>query len=220
MSLITPQEVIMYSPAGNDYPTKVLCDLIRDVEEDLMNKCLGVELYEYMISKLNPYPADAEEWNAEGSYDEDEYAIRNGCLFVSLIDDNTSDPGEEDNVTWELFERFSDPGVRDLWVYVRRIIALQVYHDSLTKTTWRAGRNGVAVHQTSGGNDGWRSGNKGEIIGVKTDVRHDIDRITDNMVVWLRRYGEEKNLPLAKACGSKICGTKRRARGHRFMFRN
>lgn len=222
-NLITPHEVLIYSPAGYDYPTKTFCDLIRDVEEDLASKCLGWTLYNYLISKLTPYPKCAVDYVSGATYQEGDMVIMNGCVFISTIDENTDDPAAEceENCYWQMFDRFTDEGARQLWVYLRRLLALQVYHDSLTFVTWRGGRNGVVVHQSAGGNDGWRSGNKGELYGVKADLIKDINRIKDNMVNWLSRSAADYDLPLATACGSKICGGgKRRSRGTRFMFRN
>lgn len=179
MNLITAFEVLKYSPAGSDYPTATFCEIIPQVEQEFSRECLGKELYDYFVGKLTPYPSGVTEYDSGATYAEGDVVIRNGCLFVSAVASNTTDPLTETG-DWEAFERFTDAGVNEFWnLYLRRILALKVYMSSLLFTTWRAGSGGVVIAQ--GDSAGMRAANKGEIADVKRGLLAEIERTTENM---------------------------------------
>ena len=127
MSLITAFEVLKYSPAGNDYPTATFCELIPQIEQKFKRDCLGKALYDYMVSKLTPYPTGVIEYNPTTTYAIGDKVIRNGCLFVSTVAGVAQHPLKW-NGDWEAFERFTDEDVNTFWFsFVRRILALKVY---------------------------------------------------------------------------------------------
>lgn len=203
-NLITAFEVLKYSPAGSDYPTRYFCDLIPQIEQEFARECLGQDLYDYFVSKLADYPTDAAEWDSTETYAADDTVIRNGCLFVSQVNSNTSDP-LEDSVNWTAFERFTDSAVNDFWEdYLRRILALKVYMSSLIYTTWRSGAGGIVI--SAGDNAGFRAANKAEISDIKTGIIAEIERTTKNMIVWLGDNGTDAGFPTALVCNQK-CDT-------------
>ena len=51
-TVITPWEVIQYSPAGSNYPASAVCSDIRQVEEDFFYRCFGHEFYEAELRYL------------------------------------------------------------------------------------------------------------------------------------------------------------------------
>ena len=215
MSLITAYEVLKYSPAGNDYPTAQFCELIPQIEQEFARDCLGQELYDYFVSKLTAYPATTQEWDASGSYCIGDVVIRNGCLFISVLEHSDSDPllGEDD---WEPFERFTDAQVNIFWEkYLRRLLALKVYSASLLYTTWRAGAGGltIAVGDGVGGGSGFRAATKAELSDVKTGLIAEIERVTANMLQWIKDNSETSGFPTVKSCSNDLCATPgRRAR--------
>jgi hypothetical protein len=200
MSLITAYEVLKYSTAGNDYPTAQFCELIPQIEQEFARDCIGPELYEYFLSKLAPYPVGLTEFVDGEDYDTGEKVIRNGCIFVSIVNNNQSDPLSETG-DWEAWERFTEENVQAFWEkYLRRLLALKVYMASLIYTTWRAGAGGVTI--AAGDSAGMRAANKAEMSDVKTGLINEIERVTQNMRYWIRDNGTSAGFPSTFVCNS------------------
>lgn len=217
MSLITAYEVLRYSTAGKEYPTAQFCELIPQIEEEFARECLSQDLYDFMVSKLVEYPSDAVEFDTCYPYATDAVVIRNGCLFVSLIDDNATDPLDGTG-EWEAFERFDHVGANELWAkYLRRILAVKVFSASRFHTTWKSGAGGVAI--SMGDNSGYRSAKKEELITLKEADIAIIETATKNMLVWLKTNAETKGLPLPPLCVDSGCQT-RGKRVRRWSFSN
>jgi len=193
MDLITPFEVLKYSPAGFDYPTSSFCELIPQIEQEFADECLGTTLYDYLVSKLTTYPSSVSEYDPNVSYSLDDLVIRNGCTFKSTANSNTTDPIVSGS-DWTAFERFTDAGSNQLWTgYLRFLLALKVYDASLIFTTYRSGAGGLTVNQGDG--SGFRSANKAEIIQTSAKLDGQIKRTTDNMLRWLTKNAETLGLP-------------------------
>ena len=209
MSLITAFEVLKYSPAGSDYPTAHFCELIPQIEQEFARECIGTDMYDYFVGKLTAYPDNAAEWESCNTYTTGNVVIRNGCLFVAQNVHTASDPLAQIDDDWEPFERFTDATVNTFWVkYLRRLLALKVYSSSLLYTTWRAGAGGVniAVGDGVGGGSGFRAATKTELSDLKTNLIGEIDRVTANMLQWLKDNSETSGFPPLKSC-NQICQT-------------
>lgn len=217
MNLTTAYEVLRYSTAGKDYPTGQFCELIPQIEEEFARDCLGQELYDHMVDSLAEYPTGAAEFDTCTAYAEGDTVIRNGCLFVSQIDDNVSDPLNETG-DWAAFERFTEAGANLLWTkYLRRILALKVFVASRYDTTWRAGAGGVSV--ATGDSAGFRAASKTELTTLTASDVSKIETATKNMLEWLRLNAEANGLPTAPACSTNSCQT-RGSRVRRWNFGN
>lgn len=205
MSLTTAYEVLKYSGAGKSYPMLRFCNLIPEVEETFTRKCLGQELYDYLVDHLVEYPVDAVEWISGQTYTTDDVVIRNGCLFTSTAFCNTSDP-LEDEENWTPFERFDTAGANTLWKkYLRTIFARMVYAESLFQTTWQSDSTGIIVNK--GDNVGYRSADKSELSTIMNDLKGKIANVTDNMLNWLKNNGEDAGLPVPESCKTRNCPT-------------
>jgi len=175
---------------------------------------LGKERYDYMVASLTDVPF-SDVWDSCKSYSVDETVIREGCTFVSLINDNFSDPLDSED--WNLFERFTTAGSNLLWTrYLRVILAYKVYLSSLFANTWMPGSGGVVVNQ--GDQTGFRSGKKDEIIQLKSEAMSNVERMTANMLKWLKDFGVENSIPEPDICGTACATPGRRQR--RWAFRN
>jgi len=195
MSLITPFEVLKYSPAGFEYPTGSFCQIIPQVEQEFVRQCLDDELYNYLVSKLTPYPTGTGEYDPGNSYDSGDIVIRNGQLFVSDVNSNATDPLTPGS-PWSDFERFTEAGANELWKgYLRFILALKVYMSSLIFTTYRGGSGGLVIN-SGGDGTGFRSANKSELITVNEHLVGQVERATANMLVWLKDNATAKGLPV------------------------
>ena len=200
MNLITAFEVLRHSTAKNDYPTAQFCELIPQIEQELARECLGQELYDYFVSKLAVYPAGVSEYDATADYDIGELAIRNGCIFESLVNNNPSDPLAETG-DWQAWERFTDAHVQNFWEkYLRRLLALKVYSASLIYTTWPGGAGGVVI--SAGDSAGMRAANKAEMSDVKTGLIKEMERLTENMRHWIKDNGTAAGFPSTFICNS------------------
>lgn len=222
-NLITAYEVKRYSPAGANYPEVNICEAIPQVEEDLGYKCLGEELYEYLLSVLTEYPANVQEYDPATEYTTDEVVVRNGCLFISDTACNRTDPLDADT-DWLPVDKFTVACANTLWVnYLRRILALRVYETVMMYDTQQSGAGGVVVALGDGYNQGHRAANKGEIADRAKRLDADANTAVQNMWRWMGKQLEEGTctvLPLqsAKACWSAQC-TQPRKNIRRWAFR-
>ena len=222
-NLITAYEVKRFSPAGANYPEVNICEAIPHVEEDLGYKCLGGELYEYLLSVLTPYPNVVVEYDPATEYGLNEYVVRHGCLFKSTVACNRTDPMEPDN-DWTKVEKFTVACANTLWTgYLRRILALRVYETVMLYDTQQSGAGGVVVALGDGYNTGQRAATKGEIADRAKRLDADANTAVQNMWRWMQKKidaGECTALPLqsSTACWSAQC-TQPRRNIRRFAFR-
>ena len=190
-TLATPYEVVKYSQAGRDYPTDKICNILPQVEEEFGYDCLGETLYEYLLGELEAYPDNVEDWSSDGSYDIDDYVVRFGCLYKSLIDCNRNDPADEVEGAWEVPARFGDNQcANELWDnYLRQIIALKTYVLSINSTSMKSGPNGITVLENPDRfqGSGTRTANKAERSDYKVDHLKTIEIITRNMLRWAQK---------------------------------
>lgn len=188
-TLITPFEVVLYSPAGRQYPLDKICDLIADIEEEFGFECLGETLYEWLKENAT-YPEGATVWDCNERYDTGDYVIKDGTYFVSTADLNSTTPTDEDS-DWEIPERFgADDCANTFWnKYLRRVLALKIFERSLNFTTRETGAKGLTVLEGGGayGNQGFRSGSKSELSDYKKDLNVEIGTSVSNMMRWARK---------------------------------
>lgn len=186
--LITPFEAVKFSQAGRDYPTEPMCQMIPQIEQEFGAECLGKTLYKWLQDNLATVPTGAEEWSCEQAYAEDDYAIRNGCLFISLIDDNIDDPLDSEN--WEVAERFENNDcANEMWTeYLRPILANKLFASSLTFTTMRANAGGLTVLAGTDNfnSQGFRSAKKDELADVKNAINQETERVVRNLIRWAK----------------------------------
>ena len=69
-TLITAAEVVRDSPAGNGFPTAVICKQIGLIEPDFGEECLGEDLYEWLLDNVEAVPDTIQEWVQDSEYAE------------------------------------------------------------------------------------------------------------------------------------------------------
>jgi hypothetical protein len=214
MNLTTPFEVLKYSPAGFSYPTRSFCFLIPQIEQAFKRECLGDKLFDFLVSRLKPYPANFEEWDAAATYSTGDIAIRNLCTYESTANANTTDPLAPGS-SWALFQRFDHAGANELWEsYLRQILASKVYVATLPSATYQTGAGGLVVN--NGDSTGARAASKSELLGIINEQTDFVRMTVENMLEWLADNAAAKGLPYA-GC-STGCET-RATRSRRFAFR-
>ena len=198
--IATPFEILIGSAAGFDYPTSSFCLLIPQYEQALTHQCLGKDLYDFMVSKMNEYPENVTAWDQGAEYSIDDYVVRNYYTYKSTANSNTSDPAVFGS-SWERFAKFNHAGATELWdEYLMRLIAMRVYNSSLPLVTYRAGAGGVIIN--TGYSSGERTANKAEMLTLNVHHEGLIEMITTNMVKWLSDNWESKGLP-TPSCAKK-----------------
>lgn len=221
--MITAYEVVRFSPAGKDYPTVNICEAIPQVEEAFGYSCLGADLYEYLLSVLVPYPETAAEYDPGTDYALGEYVVRHGCLFVSAVDCNRTDPLDADT-DWTPVDRFTDACANTLWTkYLRRILALRVYEAVVLYDTQTSGAAGVTIRIGDGYSSGSRAASKGEIGDRQKRLQNDASTTLENMYRWMQKQIDDATcttLPLESgtACWSANCQKPSRG-GRRIAWR-
>lgn len=141
MTLITPYEVIKYGPVADTFPTKYVCDQIYVEESLLFHECLGEDLYEAMLADMNSM-SGIDDYDIQKTYSIDDEVIYEGCVFVSLTDENNADP---DNMNyWKVRDKFKNECFQTLWDNILgQLIAFSVSLASVRYATYQAGGHGI-----------------------------------------------------------------------------
>lgn len=210
MTLITAFEVVSYSPAGRDYPTKHICDALDREVESFMHSCFGDDFTTWLVDHLTQYPPNVVEWVSGTTYATDDIVLRFGCLFTSNIDNNTTDPADDpgDPAEWSALPKFTDDCANFLWIkYLRQILAFRVYMSTLNFSTTQSGAGGLVIMVGDG--TGRRNATKAEISDMKTTLMHQSDMASENLLRWLQtqRTNTECTLPfnLLETCSTNDC---------------
>jgi len=221
-TVITPWEVIRYSPAGSNYPTAFICQNIRQVEEAFFYACFGQTFYEYMLAHLNEYPTDEPGlYDPTQTYALNDYAVYEGRLYQSLAGSNTGNIPATETDKWALFEKFDNDCLNALWTgYLRPYLAHVLYAESLLFTTQSSGAGGITVRANDRGEGGGiRTANMAEISAHKASVMDTAAKIYDNMIRYINLNAatctDYQNI---LACNSN-CGPAVKKAGRRIAFR-
>lgn len=203
--LISPSEVVRYSPVDRNYPAATLCDLILQVEEAWFHDCLGDSMYEYLQSVLTEKPDGVKPWSSGKTYLENDVVLSNLCLFISTSDCNNTQPGEVGGF-WEPLPKFTDDCANELWSkYVARILSFKVYSKSLIFTTYKSGSGGLTVNETN--SSGVRAGNYKEVGMTQKELLEQIEETVQNMIRWLRKKVKDTSCSFPSDIPSLECET-------------
>lgn len=187
-TLTTSIEVLNNSPAGRDYPTTHICEVLPNIEETIWNRCFGDTFFDYMVEHLTDIP-NPDEWDDCKIYSDGDFVIRDTRIYESQVNLNRSDP-LEDSTKWSLIKKFDTDCLNTLWErYLVKVIALRAYAGSLLYTTHNTGAGGLTIRSDDAnrGGSGTRSANKAELILTETKTLKDAQEIYENMVVWLKK---------------------------------
>ena len=140
-TLITPYEVIKYAPVAESFPTKYVCDQIFVTEAELFMECIGNDLYESMLADVKT-ASGIDDYNIQTTYSEGNEVVYEGCVFVSLVDDNNLDP---ENINgWKVRDKFNSECFQTLWDhYLKQLLAFAVILKGVRYATFQAGGHGI-----------------------------------------------------------------------------
>lgn len=209
--ILTPFEVVVYSPAGRDYPQGVIAQILPDIEAEIGYSCLGEKLYKWLLANLTPTPVSVMPFNPNTKccFDTNEATERNGIIYVSLVNMNCEDPAKGDTSIWRLLKKFTNEQANTFYeTYLRKLIAYRVYAASIDLVTYQSGAKGLTVNV--GDDRGNRAVDKSELNSTKTNILSLCELFTENMRRFLRvEYEKQDNtLPLDdlfKNCASSAC---------------
>lgn len=203
--IISPQEVVVFSPAGINYPTTHISKRIFTVENDVANKIWGCEFADYLDLHLVDF-SGAENWESCKVYALGALAMRNGIVYESEVASNKKDP--IDGVDWTEAERFDKDCLSELYVYfMRPFLAHRIYAGTLEYTTNNTGPGGsVRKFDDSTRQGGTRSATVAEMNATISTVRDDEAMIYGNMIAWLKDNATTCEFPPIKALCSDSIG--------------
>lgn len=226
--LIAPIEVVWNSPAGRDYPLDNICLVLDQVEQEFLNECLGCDMYDWLIANVDAWPEDTAGWVDGNSYSVGDLVTREGKLYESLTNANTTDPLEDDGTDWEIPARFgTNACANELWEeYLVKILANKILQFTLNFTTHKTNANGLTVLDSGGSFDrqSFRSGSKAEL----KDYSNNLDTLNATIIRNMKRWASKKvssgavcEVPLSTipGCGNgELCAPSMQKR--RWGFKN
>lgn len=218
--LITPWEVVMYSPAGNNYQRGGLQEYIDIVEEELAESFLGWDYYELMLSAAESYDG-LIGWNVATTYNTGDRALYFDTPIESLQNSNTVEPCVDDGTNWQVLPKFINNTIyENLWKrYLRRYLALRVLSDSLNHTTYQIGQKGVVIEE--GDRTGTKTADHKAFIGSKHSLEADAQRTLDRAQSYMKRTGNYSDtLVMSSLSCDNENGYQRAYNANRFIFRN
>ncbi len=209
MSLITAFEVVKFAPVRFDFPTANICDFISDVELDLFDdKCLLIETREKLEADLITY-TNVPTYDGNNTYALDDQVLLDGCIFISLANDNTASPIDSD--AWTLAPKFETACYNTLWdKFLKRYLAFNITATVMAYSTYQAGSKGLTKFALD--NTGVQTVNQKEFFEWKTTIIYDSERILRNMRNWMKDntvcFPEMEDT----GCGTGNCNTAPRSR--------
>ena len=222
--LITPFEVVRHSPAGRDYPTDGIAQLIPVFEQQYGHECLGDALYNWMLANANAYSEAALEWCSTSAYNIGDQVTKNGLLYESTTDMNTTDPLCE-GAEWAEVQRFAIDCANELWEeHLRQIFAMHIFIKSLNRTTRTTGANGLTVLSGAGSynNQGFTTADSQTLNDYKTQLNEDLRVMVLNMIRWAQKQSDSTcGMPISTmpGCTAAACAPQSNQR-RRWAFKH
>jgi hypothetical protein len=197
-TILEPCEVVRYASLSPEYPTRNLCDLIAQVEEGLANTCIGFDFYQSMLNDLTDKAgyvvAKPGVKYLQGAI------IQYECEYYEALQDDVTIAQVNDVFSFAKLKKFVDADNQLLYEkYLRRIIALKVYAQSLTEATIKVTAGGAIVNQ--GDTMGNRTANRQELSALKDAALTNAKQAIENMYVWIERQKAQGKFEGWGKCG-------------------
>lgn len=195
-SLITPNEVKIYSPVGSDYNTDITKPFIIMKEEKIFNLCFGFSFYEDLLNELIDYESNP---NYQCSFRQNvNYTVghivtfTDGKLFV-CTQDTTGSQLPSNVQFWQVAPKFSNADYNALWNrYLCQILAFSILNTSIVYEAINATNKGLVRRKT----ESMDAAKLTEIDTFTQNLSDDIQDSVYNMDLYIRRNPEK--FPLYK----------------------
>jgi hypothetical protein len=199
MSLITVNEVLKWSPALVTVNRDLWCNSIEVIERDLFSDCLDLDFRQLMISDRNDFSTVVIYSDAEVYCDKD-LVENSGIIYQSLKPNN--DKNLLDTKWWKTVSYFKSDKYNVLWgLGMARWIALKVYSENLTYTTFHSGGKGLIKHFEDSGQ---RTVDQREFFTYKRQIDSDVSMAHKVMMAYIKKNATDLGW-IEPTCGDDGC---------------
>lgn len=199
MSLITVNEVLKWSPALVTVNRDLWCNSIEVIERDLFSDCLDLDFRQLMIDNRIDYSGVSLYSDAD-TYQMGSLVENAGIVYKSLVADN--DFALSDVTKWEKAKYFTAEKYNMLWnIGMARWIALKVYSENLTYTTFHSGGKGLIKHFEDSGQ---RTVDQREFFTYKRQIDSDVNMAHKVMMAYIKKNATELGW-VEPTCGDDGC---------------
>ncbi len=199
MSLITVNEVLKWSPALVTVNRDLWCNSIEVIERDLFSDCLDLDFRQLMINDRNDFSKVGIYSDAEVYCDKD-LVENSGIIYQSLKPNN--DKSLLDTKWWKLVSYFKTDKYNILWgLGMARWIALKVYSENLTYTTFHSGGKGLIKHFEDSGQ---RTVDQREFFTYKRQIDSDVSMAHKVMMAYIKKNATDLGWT-EPTCGDDGC---------------
>ena len=226
-TIITPGEVVRYSPESGKYPPQMVERHIFRKEQKFARECLGFDFYDLLIADLKDW-SNIKAWVSGTSYATGDLVNYYGLIIESKVDSNNNNPCEDTGGTyWMLADKFNTACYQTLWEnYMRDYLAFSVMATSLDHTTYPVSAKGAQEWAQEGSGSGSKSASYQVFVGRKNKLLNDAADILENMKSWVLREHNDADsscdfseVLFVKQCIG-ACNTPRQSRTFHFRAKN
>lgn len=180
--LITVNEVLKWSPSLVTVNRDLWCNSIEVIERDLFSDCLNLDFRDLLINDRVDYSAVSLYSDAD-IYGLDALVENSGIIYKSLVADNNF--LLTDVTKWQRANYFETEKYNLLWnVGMARWIALKVYSENLTYTTFHSGGKGLIKHFEDSGQ---RTVDQKEFFTYKRQIESDVNMAHRVMMAHIKK---------------------------------
>ncbi len=215
-SILTPYEAVRYSSARRDYPAAEMCNVIPQIEQEVIHKCLSDDLWDFLLLHLREIPETAAAWDSGQTYSSGDVVVVDGCLYESTANSNTTNPLAQGSA-WTPWARFDNEAATVLWNdYLRRLLAQKCLLATITPATLQAGSGGLITSNRD--LQGWNTADKVQMSDFKKSVLDDVERVTSNMLEFLSDNANEYPTAVYPCDGGQDCNSQAKRNRRRWAF--
>lgn len=198
-TLITPAEVVLYSPVNGNTNNSIYCSIIPMAEQKLFRECIGSDFYKALLADLRAVPAGVQVFDAGSMYLQNDVVEYEAELYTVIQDTDGSQTPCNENY-FQPYGKFNTTAYQTLWDdYLKYVLAFQV---ELSTTTY------TAISQEAAGlvrkkGETFDPANTKELGLFKTGIATDLASWLDNMNEFLMQEENETVYPLYKGWQDK-----------------
>jgi hypothetical protein len=197
--LITVNEVLKWSPSLVTVNRDLWCNSIEVIERDLFSDCLNLEFRDLLIDDRIDYSA-VELYSDADTYGLNSLVENSGIIYKSLVANNNF--LLTDVTKWQKAKYFESDKYNLLWnVGMARWIALKVYSENLTYTTFHSGGKGLIKHFEDSGQ---RTVDQKEFFTYKRQIESDVNMAHRVMMAHIKKNAIDLGW-VEPTCGEDGC---------------
>ena len=213
---MTAEEVVLYGPTKDDYPTDHICNHINRIEKKVFRDCfLGTDFRQALIDDLKDISAEFYSVDNLVEYNIGDLIVYNGITYESTIDSNEVHPDDNPRVNpaWVIPDKFNKEAYNDLWKNIlAEYLAYSIIYGSLEYSTYQISAKGVTMVDRDA--TGIATVEHQTFVMMKRKLYSDIQNISTDLYDYMKDAGL---LPETDDCSTDECLPKPRRR--RMIFK-